>query len=58
MTTYFNDQNINFRTKKIKITNEYINTVKNYEELIKSSNKEYYKSLNLSILKAFNEYIN
>lgn len=58
MASYFEDQNIKFYTKEIKITGEYINRVKNYEELIKTSSKEYYKSLNLSILKTFNEYIN
>lgn len=58
MESYFFDKGINFRQKEIKASGELIKTMRDYELLIASSDKNYYDNLNKSLLKLFSEYIN
>ena len=58
MESYFIDKGITFRTNTLKIDNEFIQMIFNYEVLIKTSDKNYYENINNSLLKLFNEYIN
>lgn len=57
MSSYFLDLNYNFRTSEIKMNNEFLKSIGNYELLIKTSEKSYYDNINNSLLKLFNEYI-
>lgn len=57
MESYFLDNNIVFRKKELKVDNVLLRNMKNYELLITSSEKEYYKDLNNSLLKLFKDYI-
>ena len=43
---------------ELKVNNNLINALKNYELLIKTSDISYYDSINNSLLQIFNEYIN
>ena len=58
MRSYFKDQNYTFSEDKMKMSNEFINSIENFELLIKSSDKSYYESLNKSILEVFSRMIN
>ncbi len=58
MSSYFIDLGITFRTSELKVSNELLNNISSYEILIKTSEKNYYDSINNSLLKIFNEYIN
>lgn len=58
MESYFLDQGINFRQKEIKVSPELIKSLQNFELLITTSDKNYYESLNKSLLNLFSEYIN
>ncbi len=57
MESYFLDNGITFRKKELKVTNELLRDMKNYELLITSSEKSYYGELNNSLLKLFSNYI-
>lgn len=58
MESYFLDQNISFKESVLKVNNELIKNMQNYELLITTSDQSYYENLNNSLLKTFNEYIN
>ncbi len=57
MESYFLDNGITFRKKELKVTNDLLRDMKNYELLITSSDKSYYQELNNSLLKLFSNYI-
>ena len=58
MSSYFLDNDITFNKVELKVNNNLINALKNYELLIKTSDISYYDSINNSLLQIFNEYIN
>lgn len=58
MESYFSDKGINFHKKEVKANPELIKKMHDYELLIASSEKSYYESINKSLLRLFNEYIN
>lgn len=58
MESYFNDLGITFYKKELKVSNELLKNMQNYELLITTNEKTYYENLNNSLLKLFNEYIN
>lgn len=58
MKSYFQDQGLTFYEEKIKTNSHFLQEIKNYELLIKSSETSYYDTLNKSLLNLFNEYIN
>lgn len=58
MSSYFIDSGINFRVSELKVDNTFLKNISSYEMLIKTSEKNYYDSINNSLLKLFNEYIN
>ena len=53
MRSYFKDLGYNFSENKMRISGEVRESAKNYELLIKSSDKTYYESLNNSLLELF-----
>lgn len=57
MESYLNDKNIKYQISTLKVNSEFLNNIKNYQLLIKSSEKTYYENINKSILKVFNEYM-
>lgn len=57
MESYFLDKNITFYKKELKVSNEFLKDIKNYELLITSSEKSYYEEINKSLLKMFSDYI-
>lgn len=58
MESYFLDKGINFQKKAAKSSPELIKKMRDYELLITTSEKNFYESINNSLLKLFNEYIN
>lgn len=58
MESYFIDKGITFRSATLKTDNAFLKQISNYELLIQSSDQSYYESLNNSLLKLFNEYLN
>lgn len=56
MSSYFIDQGISFQKKEIKVNNEFIKKSKDYELLLKTSEKEYFQNINNSLLTLFHEY--
>ncbi len=57
LSSYFNEENINYNKKTIKINNAYIREVQNYELLINTTDKKYYPSIISSILKTLANYL-
>lgn len=57
MSSYFNDKNIKYTIEELDIDSQFINQIKNYEELIVTSQNIYYESLNQEIINVFNEYM-
>lgn len=57
MKSYFHDQGVTFYEEKIKTNSAFLQEINNYELLIKSSDTNYYDTLNKSLLNLFREYI-
>lgn len=57
MKSYFHDQGVTFYEEKIKTNSAFLQEINNYELLIKSSDTNYYDTLNQSLLNLFREYI-
>ncbi len=58
MSSYFQDKDINFTKGELKVNNNVIKALKNYEMLIKTSDSTYYENINNSLLQVFREYLN
>ncbi len=57
MRSYFNDLGIKYQEEEMKINSDFIKAIEAYQLLIKSSEVSYYESINNSILKVFNTYL-
>lgn len=55
LSQYYQKKGVNYYLKEISITPEFSETIKNYEEMLMKSSEDTYETINIDILKKYQE---